>query len=258
MARIKGKDLYLNDDDQIYFGDDHEAAMWFIGDDLYLDHTISGVDPSQPGHLVTKRYLENYVNTISGVTDHGDLTGLEDDDHPQYVPRDGSRGFTSTVSGVYPIEAYDLTPRDYVIGVMDGSIELPTPSGTVRNSLIQFSYDEDSTESSTNSTTFQQKLRLTIVDIPEGNYRIGWTFQWRHSKSNTEFYARIEVDDTDQIFYYEASPYVDILYWQPVTGFYYYEVLASGTHTVDLDYGSSNIGSTSYIKETKLEFWRIQ
>ena len=253
MARIKGKDLYLKNDDQIYFGDNKEAAIWFENNDLILDHTISGVDPVLPGHLVTKRYLEDYI-TASGANDHGTLTGLLDDDHPQYVPRDGSRGFTSTVSGVFPLEDYDLTPRDYVIGVMDGSIGLPG----VRGSLIQFSYNEESAESSTNSTTFQQKLRLTVSGVPEGNYRIGWTYQWRHSKSNTDFSAKIEVDDTDQIFYYQASPYVDVLYWQPVTGFYYYEVLASGTHTVDLDYKSSDIGSTSYIKETKLEFWRIQ
>jgi hypothetical protein len=191
--------------------------------------------------------------TIENV-DHGELLGLLDDDHPQYVPTDGARGFTSTVSGVFPIESYDLTPRDYVIGVMDGSIGLPGLQG----SLIQFSYNEDASESSTNSTVFQQKLRLTVSGIPEGNYRVGWTYQWRHSKSNSDFLAKIDVDDTDTIFSYQASPYVDVLYWQPVTGFYYYEVLASGTHTIDLDYKSSNTGSTSYIKETKLEFWRIQ
>jgi hypothetical protein len=59
MARIKGKDLYLKNDDQIYFGDNKEAAIWFENNDLILNHTISGVDPVLPGHLVTKRYLEN-------------------------------------------------------------------------------------------------------------------------------------------------------------------------------------------------------
>jgi hypothetical protein len=36
----------------------------------------------------------------SGVTDHGLLTGLEDDDHPQYAFTDGTRGnFAATAHG---------------------------------------------------------------------------------------------------------------------------------------------------------------
>lgn len=50
----------------------------------------------------------------SGVVDHGDLLGLEDDDHLQYVPRNGSRGFTSTVSGVDPTQSYHLATKQYV------------------------------------------------------------------------------------------------------------------------------------------------
>ena len=256
MARIKGKDLYLKNDDQIYFGNNSEAALWYDNGDLLLNHTVSGIDPTAPGHLVTKRYLEDYVSTASGsgVSDHGLLSGLSDDDHPQYVLADGSRGFTGPVDGVYPVEDNDLIPKGYLVGVLDGSIQLFT---TIQGSLIQFEYAEDGAESSTNSTTFQNKLRLTVSGIPNGNYRIAWTFQWRHSKSNTYFSARVQVDDTETIFTYTASPYVDVLYWQPVTSFYYYDVLVSGTHTIDLDYLSSSVASTSYIKETKIEFWRI-
>jgi len=47
-------------------------------------------------------------------TDHGLLTGLEDDDHTQYVPTDASRGFTSTVSGIDPTEDYHLATKSYI------------------------------------------------------------------------------------------------------------------------------------------------
>jgi len=253
MARIKGKDIYLKADDQIYFGDSQEAALWFDSNELMLNHTISGVDPIADYHLVTKNYM-----TSSGVIDHGQLAGRADDDHLQYVPTNGSRGFTSTVSGVEPIEANDLTPRDYVIGLIDGSIPVPTPSGEEPPSLIQFSYAIDLTESSTNSTTYQQKLRLTVSGIPSGNYRIAWSYDWRESKANNQFLARVQVDDTDEIFTYVASPYVDVNYWSPVATFYYYENLVSGTHYIDMDYASSSTGATAYIKNTKIEFWRIQ
>ena len=58
MARFKGHDLYLNDGDQIYFGDNTEAAMWFESGVLYLNSTISGTDPINDGDLVTKRYVD--------------------------------------------------------------------------------------------------------------------------------------------------------------------------------------------------------
>ncbi|MDQ3181412.1 MAG: hypothetical protein M3Q33_12930, partial [Acidobacteriota bacterium] len=33
-----------------------------------------------------------------GVSDHGELTGLEDDDHPQYFLADGSRALTGNLN----------------------------------------------------------------------------------------------------------------------------------------------------------------
>ena len=51
---------------------------------------------------------------LSGASDHGNLAGLLDDDHPQYVREDGSRGFSATVSGVAPVDSDDLTTKNYV------------------------------------------------------------------------------------------------------------------------------------------------
>ena len=58
MARFKGHDLYLNDGDQIYFGDNAEAAVWSESGELHLSSTISGVDPIKSYHLVTKHYVD--------------------------------------------------------------------------------------------------------------------------------------------------------------------------------------------------------
>ncbi|RLI52469.1 MAG: hypothetical protein DRO87_13165, partial [Candidatus Thorarchaeota archaeon] len=235
MGRFKGKDLYLKDDDQVYFGDNQEAALWYADSDLQLNHTLSGVAATQPYHLVQRQYVDDQIaivsgthyaggmgewkykgtsgdsdpgngnfkvdnaaqasvteiyisnendagidlkailsnfdagdslyiqrtkdadqaylyeitsvtdNTsyhtfgvtykddtgtaftnnkdflfvklakkITGVTDHGNLTGLGDDDHTQYILVDGTRGFTATVSGTDPIEDYDLSTKYYV------------------------------------------------------------------------------------------------------------------------------------------------
>lgn len=60
---------------------------------------------------------------LSGSISHSDLTNLEQDDHLLYVPVDGSRGFTSTVSGIDPINAEHLATKNYVdqlIGIQSG------------------------------------------------------------------------------------------------------------------------------------------
>lgn len=131
MAKFIGctGDLVLADFERITFGDGADANLWWDGtaNELALDSTISGVDPTQSYHLTTKNYVDNEIATLSGsiVLDHGNLTGLEDDDHLQYVPRTGVRGFTGTVSGIDPTASYHLTTRWYVddaIATLSGSI----------------------------------------------------------------------------------------------------------------------------------------
>lgn len=80
------------------------------------------------GGISITRSAEDEI-TISGVsasgiiTDHGSLTGLLDDDHPQYILVDGSGGFTSTVSGVYPTQDYHLTTKEYVDDATSSGID---------------------------------------------------------------------------------------------------------------------------------------
>ncbi len=111
MARIKGKDIYLKDDDQIYFGDAAAAALWFDDGDLRLNHTISGVSPTAANHLVTKQYVDDNIITVSGgiVQDHGQLLGLSDDDHTQYLLTNGTRALT----GNWNVGSYSITALEY-------------------------------------------------------------------------------------------------------------------------------------------------
>ena len=67
----------------------------------------------------------------AGITDHGLLTGLPDDDHTQYVLEDGTRGFSATVSGVDPVDSDDLATKSYV-DTQDVSI-----SGHLQNQVSQ-------------------------------------------------------------------------------------------------------------------------
>lgn len=150
MAKFTNKDLRLKDGQKVTWGTDLDSNMWWddAAVELRLDTVISGVHPTKPDHLTTRWYVDTEVTTASGGLqnqidalsfDHGDLTGLGDDDHTQYVPTDGSRGFTSTVSGIDPIESSDLATKYYI------DQELATLSGGIvqaHSSLTGLSADD--------------------------------------------------------------------------------------------------------------------
>lgn len=135
MAKFTNKDLRFKNGEKATFGDGLNANIWWDGTDLRLDSTISGVYPTLSGHLATKFYVDEQVDALSSgiVLDHGSLTGLLDDDHPQYVPTDASRGFTASVSGVDPSQLYHLTTKFYVddlVSTASGAIVAQIPSLT--------------------------------------------------------------------------------------------------------------------------------
>ena len=112
----------LDDDDHTYYVPT-DGSRGFTS-------TVSGVYPVEDYHLVTKEYVDATITGSVGLISHSDLTDLSNDDHLQYVPRDGSRGFTSTVSGVDPTASYHLTTKFYV------DDEIGTLSGTIINQII--------------------------------------------------------------------------------------------------------------------------
>lgn len=102
--------------------------------------------------------VDNGTNFVDvGVTDHGLLTGLGDDDHPQYLLVDGSRAVTGnlTVNGIYLNEATESFAMESqeddgagaVAFIMDTANALADASAkllSVRNNGVEvFSIDKD-------------------------------------------------------------------------------------------------------------------
>lgn len=88
MAKFSSKNIEFKNWQKAIFGSGDESDIHWNPDNAELTITtvVSGVDPIDPGHLVTRRYLEDELATVSGgiIQVHGNLSGLGADDHTQY------------------------------------------------------------------------------------------------------------------------------------------------------------------------------
>lgn len=82
------------------------------------------------------------VTASGGVTDHGSLTGLDDDDHTQYARVDGTRAFTATQSGTQfratdGATQFDLKSQNNATGTLAGSGGNATTDIAVTSGSVQ-------------------------------------------------------------------------------------------------------------------------
>jgi len=114
----------LNTESNPVFNFDSTSEINFGGDVNYLDgsttvHESGSTEIYEGGSVVTFSGTTtfNSSTTFNGPTSgicHSDLDCLDNDDHTIYVPVDGSRGFTATVSGITPTQDNDLATKWYV------------------------------------------------------------------------------------------------------------------------------------------------
>lgn len=97
----------------------------------YLAGSAAGSNLTHPVGAIVRctpfqQHIEDLHDRIEA-QDHGDLAGLADDDHPQYVLADGSRAFTAEVDGVSPSGASGLATKGYVDSIVPDGI----PAGVI-------------------------------------------------------------------------------------------------------------------------------
>jgi hypothetical protein len=147
-------------------------------DELVVTVPLAGEQATAPYHLV--RY-DQMITASSGVSDHGLLTGLLDDDHTQYILVNGSRGFTNTVSGISPVMNYDLTTKGYV----DDEIA----------NLLSDAVTITGTQTVTGDKTFDNTLTTFLGDV----FFDGITITLSGTTFNTESSAVFNYDNTSTI-----------------------------------------------------------
>jgi len=135
----------------------------------------------------------------------------------------------------------------------DGTSWQPQVFGTYFNEA------SDDTDSSTTSTSWSQKVRLTTASLPVGKYRIGWSYNIRGASTSVSPRTQVQINDTDTVHTYLFEPKdASTNEEDAVGGFYYYTVASAGaTLNIDLDYSSETTGSSMTIRRARLEFWRV-
>ena len=138
--------------------------------------------------------------------------------------------------------------------------DLEVYNGINWNSATIFGARYDTTssdnESSTTSTSWVQKLRLTISDISTGNYRVGWYAEIRSNSTSSDAQFRVQGNDSVDLCNVNIEPQDGTSYF-PVSGFIVAALSDAASYYVDIDYSSENAAATAYIRRARLEFWRV-
>ncbi len=141
----------------------------------------------------------------------------------------------------------------------DGANETLTIAATGGGDFgSEFYTVENLAEASTNSTTYIQRLRISATGMTAGyKYILMWNYTWRYTGTSNDFHARIQLDDTTDLWIHDQEP-KDIATTQrdPASGFAVVTGL-SGSHTFDLDWDSETAAETAYIYNARMTLWRV-
>ena len=141
------------------------------------------------------------------------------------------------------------------VRTQDGGIVAIDDERVLLSAGIDKTIHQDTAEGqdSTTSADWQQKLRLTLTDIPDGTYIVQWYCELRHSNNTATERSemRVEVNDMTEIGY-SVWPYN--LFED--SGGFAVNTLSAGSYTIDLDFRQQG-GGTAYIRRARLLFWRI-
>lgn len=118
-------------------------------------------------------------------------------------------------------------------------------------------YNSSDALSTTTSTTYQTKVTVSLPSIAAGTYIIYVTYNWYYTQTNRAFLSQLMVNGTTSIWSANEIPAnnsVDRRFSSAGFGFH---TFTAGTHSVTLDYATSNISDTAGIANARIFVRRI-
>ena len=154
----------------------------------------------------------------------------------------------STYSGCCPNASIRVNSEGDALEFYNHNSEFP--AGTYYN------YINDESCSSTTSTDWQQKLKLSVSNLPYGNYRIGFYYEWHEGSTSSTFIGKVQINDSEIIAEANFTPSDSSTErFHPASGFI--STTLSGSNYIDVDYKSGTSGKEASIRRTRLEIWRV-
>ena len=127
----------------------------------------TAIIPQIGGEFTLVQMVTDTFFSGSASSHHGDLTGLDDDDHAQYILVNGSRDFTNPIGGITPTISGHLTTKSYVDDlVASGSVDLGDHSIDELNDV----------DTSTDTPSKNEVLKWNGTDWVPAAYNASFTF----------------------------------------------------------------------------------
>lgn len=182
------------------------------------------------------------INTGTGLQGGGNLTA----DRTLSLTNTGVSAATygnGTNVGTFTVDAQ---------GRLTSAVNTPVTFGR------HHTFAESLGQSQTNSTTFQTKLTLTTPNLSAGTYRIGFYYNWSLDSIADDFEARLLQDGATNIMEHRQEPQDSGTDQAFTNGGFVYRTLTAGVHTFTLQYRTDDGAVTAYIRNVRLEIWRVQ
>lgn len=190
----------------------------------------------------------NELTQVSSATNEHVLT--KDTSTGNATWKAGGGGTDKFVSGATYSEPTTAEPKIAFVG---NSSET---TFNVLTNVFGTYYDsaESLNEQTNNTTTYSTALSLTTDTVPDGIYRIGWSYEWR-GDTREDFEARVQVDGgTVMEVNMEAK---DNSNYYGIGGFANQTFGSNGTHTINFDFRSEANGDIMRVRNLRLEFYRV-
>lgn len=151
-------------------------------------------------------------------------------------------------------DANNLPLKSLIAG--EGIILTPSPEEIEITSVFgsEYQFEADETESTTTSTSFQNKLTLTTPVIPAGLYRAEVTFEVTNDSGDKPVVTETTLDGNQYGESFYAPKFADEYI---VKTSFATQALSNNTHELEVNFKSTSEGGTAKIKRTRIEIFRV-